>query len=409
MRTVVSTISSELLFVATQKTIEGGDVLDLSKRLIQIPSMYGKEAAIAGFIGSWLEENGFTTKKIDVADHGPDVIASFGSRSNPKIVLTGHMDTVEVMNGWRHDPFGAVVEDGFLYGLGSLDMKCGLAAMMLAFRHLAESDLADHAHVCFQAVSGEERLGDGTRKLIESGELDGASAVIVGEGFGGLKVATIGRRGGSYYDIDVQGISSHGAIPHRGVNAIEDASKVVTAISDMPMSKTDGVLSDELRPLSESQTVLRISGGSWSLSVPEKCSIRVVRCTIPGGKVDISDEFVSVIDRLGLKSKVSLRLNTDPKELYHPYMTPANSPLVQAASKVLKGIVGTEPTLVCGVSEADDNLIAHALKIPTICMGPGETGKLARYHQPEEAISVAQLGPAANAYYELVRELISRS
>ncbi len=408
MRTVAPMVSQELLFVATQKTIDGEEVLDLSKKLIQIPSIYGKEAAIAEFIDSWLRESGFTPGKIDVPDHGPDVVASFGSRSNPKIVLTGHMDTVEVMNGWRHDPFGAVVEDGLLYGLGSLDMKCGLAAMMLAFRRLANSDLADHAHVCFQAVSGEERLGDGTRKLIESGALDGASAVIVGEGFGGLKVATVGRRGGSYYDIDVQGVSSHGAIPHRGVNAIEDASKVITAISDMPMSKTDGVLSDELRPLSESQTVLRISGGSWSLSVPEKCSIRVVRCTIPGGKVDISDEFVSVIDGLSLKSKVSVKLNTNPKELYHPYMTPQDSPLVQAVSKVLKGIVGTEPTLVCGVSEADDNLIAHALKIPTICMGPGETGDMARYHQPEEAISVAQLGPAANAYYELVRELVNR-
>ncbi|MBE0518791.1 MAG: M20/M25/M40 family metallo-hydrolase [Thermoplasmata archaeon] len=409
MRTVVPITPQELMFVVAPKTIDGRGVLDLSRKLIQIPSVYGKETAIAEFIHSWMDENGFTPRKIDVPEHGPDIVASFGSKSNPKIVLTGHMDTVEVMNGWQHDPFGAVVEDGFLYGLGSLDMKCGLAAMMLAFRRLAESDLADHAHVCFQAVSGEERLGDGTRKLIESGELDGASAVIVGEGFGGLKVATIGRRGGSYYDIDVQGVSSHGAIPHRGVNAIEDASKVITAISDMPMSKTGGVLSDELRPLSESQTVLRISGGSWSLSVPEKCSIRVVRCTIPGGKVNISDEFVSVIDSLGLKSKVSVRLNTDPKELYHPYMTPANSPLVRAVSKVLNGIVGTEPTLVCGVSEADDNLIAHALKIPTICMGPGETGNLARYHQPEEAISVAQLGPAANAYYELVRELISGS
>ena len=57
------------------------------------------------------------------------------------------------------------------------------------------------------------------------------------------------------------------------------------------------------------------------------------------------------------------------------------------------------------MSEADDNIIAKDAGVPVICMGPGESGELARYHQAEEAISVGQLGPAARAFARAVLKL----
>jgi acetylornithine deacetylase/succinyl-diaminopimelate desuccinylase-like protein len=60
---------------------------------------------------------------------------------------------------------------------------------------------------------------------------------------------------------------------------------------------------------------------------------------------------------------------------------------------------------VIGRSEADDNIIAHDAGVPVICFGPGESGDLARYHQPEEAVSIPQLALASRAYFMTVLEM----
>lgn len=387
---------------ADDSGIDDKEVLRLSCELIRIPSIYKREHKISRFIYAKLKEWRLSPKMIPVAGHGPDVVAEVGSRRHPAIVLNGHMDTVEVAHGWKHDPFGAKVENGLLYGLGALDMKCGLAAMMLAFRSLADSGSVDGFRVIFQAVSGEEDTGIGTRTLISKGLFRRCKAVIVGEGFGGLGAVTNARRGGSYYDIEVMGKSAHGATPHLGVNAVSDAAAIVCALSSMSIRSAKGLIGDDFRPLAESQTVLRIQGGNISLSVPDRCSIRLVRSTIPGTNIDASAQIRSLIRKLRLRSDVRVRLVDEPGEIFYPYITEPSSELVETAVDSVRRITGKKPRLVCGVSEADDNLIAHGLRVPIICVGPGESGDLGRYHQAEECIRVSQLGYAARIYYDSV-------
>jgi len=377
-------------------SIEAKEIIGLSRELIRIPSVYKQEHKVADFVHRRLESWGLEPNFVPVPGFGPDVVAEVGPRNAPCIVLNGHMDTVEVMAGWKHDPYGASIENGKLYGLGSLDMKCGLACLMIVTRTIAEHRLADKARIMFQAVTGEEDSGMGTRVLVESGKFKHARAAILGEGFGGQGAITNGRRGAAYYDIVVHGKSAHGASPHKGVNAIEDAAKIVEALSRMKMKRGHGALADDFVPVSESQTVLRISGGKTSLSVPEQCSLYVVRYSLPGDRQDATKKLSSVIDALNLRSKVSVKMQAGPNR-YFSFLTPPKSELVKTARESVLRYTGKRPRLVTGVSEADDNIIAHETGIPVVCMGPGESGALARYHQPEEAISIAQIGPAARA------------
>lgn len=385
--------------------IDDDEVVSLARDMIRIPSVFGNEARLAEFIASRLESWGFSPRFVDVPGFGPNVIADYGNPRLPKVVLGGHMDTVEVMSGWTHDPFRATIEDGMLYGLGALDMKSGLAAIMVAFKAMAKLGLQDQLHVSLQAVSGEEKDGDGTRALIRAGEFEGVRAIIVGEGFGGLKVVTAGRRGGAYYDIDVLGKSAHGAAPHKGVSAVVDASRVVLALEGMEMASADGVLADDFSPLKESQTILMLHGGTGSLTVPDKCTMKLVRCTVPGGRTDISKELEDLLSGLALRSSTVVTFRSGEKDLYLPHMTPRDSPIVRAAVESIEALTGTRPQVVCGVSEADDNLIAQETGVPVICMGPGESGELARYHGADEAISIKQIPVASRAFAHTVLNL----
>jgi len=389
--------------------IKEGDVLKLSRDMIRIPSIYRQEKELAEFIRGTLEGWGLRSKLVPVKGYGPCVVSELGKSSARKIVLNGHMDTVEVKEGWTHDPFGARVRNGMLYGLGSLDMKSGLAALMVAFKAVADSGLPLKSGIAIHAVSGEEDNGIGTRTLISKGLMKRAKAAIVGEGFGGLNAVTNARRGASYYNIDFLGRSAHGATPHMGINAVADAAKAICALDRMEMKKAPGLLADDFKLLQETQTVLNISGGSFSLSVPDKCSVELVRFTVPGRRTDVREELASVLRALRFQSSAVIALKEDPGDLYQPYLTSPRSDLVASAKKWVRRQAGTVPKLVCGVSEADDNKIAEMTNVPVICLGPGERGKLAKYHQPDEAISTKQLGIASRIYCCMALDLARTS
>ncbi|UCE45085.1 MAG: M20/M25/M40 family metallo-hydrolase [Methanobacteriota archaeon] len=389
----------------TDVNADVNEVIELARELVKIPSVYMQEAEISNFIYARLDEWGLSPRRVPVENHGPCIVAESGAEGAPSVVLNGHMDTVEVMAGWEHDPFGAEIEDGRLFGLGSLDMKSGLAAMMIAFRNLFDSECTKRRRLVFQAVPGEELDGSGTRTLIKEGSFEGAEAVIVGEGFGGLGAVTNGRRGGAYYDFEVMGQSAHGAMPHLGKNAVVDASKIICALEESELAVSETLKSDAYELLRETQTILQISGGGDSLSVPERCRVRFVRCTIPGGRTDLQTELESMVADLSLVCVVKIEFKGEPGNLYLPYLTNPSEPLVKAAVASLDEHVGSEPVLVCGVSEADDNLIAQELGLPVICVGPGESGETARYHQPEESIETSQLATAVEVYTSIVRRL----
>jgi len=397
----------EELLSCAKEMIDEKEILQLSRELIRIPSITNHEERISKLVFQKLDKWGLSPRLVPVKGYGPSVMAEIGNPRCPSIILNGHIDTVEVVNGWKHDPFGAKVENGMLYGLGSLDMKSNIAAMMIAFRSIADVMHPESARIVFQAVSGEEDTSAGTRTMISRGGFRNAKAVVVGEGFGGLRAITNGRRGGSYFDIDVIGRAAHGSKPEDGINAVSDAAKIVCALDKMKMRSVRGLVADDFMPLKESQTVLKITGGSETLTVPEKCFLKVIRCTVPG-KANVEAELRQTVRSLKLESKITMKLETTPGDFFQPYVTPPNTDLVRVAARNIKAFTGREPQLVIGRSEADDNIIAHDIGVPVVCFGPGESGELAKYHQPDEAVSIPQLVLASRAYFMTALEMARR-
>ena len=113
------------------------NTLQLTKKLISIPSYVGEknnEKKIGDFIYKYLKQVPFLIKveKQKVEGARFNVIATDGSK--PKLLLIAHMDTVEPRGWQKHNPFRGTIKGNRLYGLGSMDMKGGMAAILSALK-----------------------------------------------------------------------------------------------------------------------------------------------------------------------------------------------------------------------------------------------------------------------------------
>lgn len=83
-----------------------------------------------------------------------------GQGDGRSLLLTGHMDTVALGdNAWTVDPFGAEIRDGRLYGLGAIDMKGAMGAMLVLVKALAEEAIPLRGTLSYECVVDEEEAG----------------------------------------------------------------------------------------------------------------------------------------------------------------------------------------------------------------------------------------------------------
>ena len=147
------------------------------------------------------------------------------------IILSGHTDVVPVSKGWSSDPFIATIKNDKLYGRGSCDMK-GFIACTLAFAPIfSKSNLDRDIHFSF--TFDEETACQGAPILIEELKKrhikDGIC--IVGEP---TNMKIIDAHKGCYeYTTYFKGLAGHSSTPHKGVSAVEYASRYVNKLIEL--------------------------------------------------------------------------------------------------------------------------------------------------------------------------------
>lgn len=136
------------------------------------------------------------------------------------------MDTVELSDGWSRNPFGSEIVGKKLYGLGSLNMKGGLAATLVALKTLLKHDWQPRGSVLFTAVMGEEAPFQlGTDPLIRERLISDCDFAIIPEPCGSFAIGELkpfpsiglSSRGGYMYSVIVKGRSAHGAEPEKAL------------------------------------------------------------------------------------------------------------------------------------------------------------------------------------------------
>lgn len=118
----------------------------------------GVELPAAEYIRKVLEAEGIQTKVVSLDPKRPNVIARLkGNGSKRPLLIMGHTDTVNVDPAkWKHGPFSAAREGGYIYGRGTLDDKDNVVAALMSILLLKRSNVPLARDVIFLAESAEE-------------------------------------------------------------------------------------------------------------------------------------------------------------------------------------------------------------------------------------------------------------
>lgn len=349
------------------------DVIELTKKLIEIKSVTGSEHDIAEFIASHLHCADVEMQEVE--GFGPNVLATnISDPRKPAILLNCHMDTVGVMQGWDTDPLVPKIEGNRLYGLGACDMKAGCAIAMDVF----EKGVAEGKNLIFCAVSDEEGNSKGSHEIIKKIQTEHDANLFEN----GLCVITedteemvkLGARGRYVVEIEISGCSAHGATPECGVNAISEATRIIEVLGDLPIRS---------HPLlgPGSMCVLKITGGGDSLSVPDSCTIRVDRHTVIGETQEqIMMDFDELLETIDLNCTYSLSWMARETPFLKPYLLDPGHPWVRRFLSAYRNLYDNEPRVAYGKSVGDFNAFGQIM--PTIVYGPaGEN-----VHGPNECV-----------------------
>ena len=188
------------------------------------------------------------------------------------IILSGHTDTVPVSRSWSTDPFKATIKDNKLYGRGSCDMK-GFIACTLAFAPIySKSNLDRDIHFSF--TFDEETACQGAPILIEELKKrnikDGIC--IVGEP---TNMKIIDAHKGCYeYTTYFKGLAGHSSAPHKGVSAVEYASRYVNKLIELREKLKERSPKDSIfDPPHSTLSIGGIFGGIAHNVIADKCHV----------------------------------------------------------------------------------------------------------------------------------------
>ncbi|MFR5406443.1 MAG: M20 family metallopeptidase [Oscillibacter sp.] len=190
--------------------------------MISIRSVNGHEAQMADYVANVLRELGmdphYSYFEEDTACERPSVWSVLDSgRPGKTVLLIGHLDTVDVSDRWKTDPFTPTEIDGKVYGRGAMDMKGGLAAILETLTYYAAhlDEINGKILACF--VADEEGLSKGTYQLVAEDVIH-ADYAIMGECR--YDNVAVGFRGRYSFEVTVHGQTAHASHYPRSVKTL---------------------------------------------------------------------------------------------------------------------------------------------------------------------------------------------
>jgi len=382
---------------------------DLLARLVAAPSTVGTEQGAQEVLAAELEDLGFEIERQPIV---PDVEtlpgagigpAEYEGRYNlvgrrpgdpalPSLLLNGHIDVVPATEAdlWTSPPWEPTRRDGWLYGRGAGDMKCGFAMGVLAIRSLLEvAPAALAGRLAMVAAIEEECTGNGSLSASHQGVLADAVVLLEPTDLGLL----LGGVGVLWLEVTVAGRAAHASVAGSAVNAIEAAVPLLAALRafERELNETvpDPRISGTRHPFE--LNIGRFVSGDWASSVPAVARFEI-RVGFPLG-------WTAADAEARVRACISAAAEQDPWLRANPpgirasgfraegYDLAADAPLARRMATAHREAHGTDPRGYVIGSTTDARIYLNRQGIPALCYGPRTTA----IHGVDEGVELASI------------------
>ena len=376
-------------------------LVSFTRDLVRVRSLSGEEQPVVARITAEMRALGFDEVRVD--ENGSAVGLIVGRKPGKTLLLDGHCDIVDARPAdWTHDPFAAVLEDGYLYGRGAADMKAALAAMIHAAASADRSRLAGRVAVSATVVE-EVMEGFSLKQVMENLNPD---AVIIGEAT--QFALNRGGRGRAEIVVETIGKSAHSSSPQAGLCAVHQMMRLMQAVESAPMPYNSAVgraqicLTDIVSQPFPGHSV-----------VPDRCRVSYDRRLVPGETPESVLATIRALPKLqGIQYTLAV-LDGEEKtctartlkglKFFPAWAFAEDHPLVTAALGGLRAS-GFDPQLGAYGFCTNAAYSAGTAGVPTIGFGPGSETDA---HTVNERMLLSDIQRAAEGYLGMIYSILN--
>jgi succinyl-diaminopimelate desuccinylase len=388
----------------------------LLAQLVQTPSqaLVNDLGAVVKVVTAWLDRHGVAHTLTTNAAGQPDAIVINPPEADDDEVwmLNACVDTAPVgdLGQWRHLPFAATVEDGWLYGRGSSDSKAAVALFCELARSTRLTGRAPkkgsgerrrRVTVVFDCDEHSGRFG-GIRSATQRFGFPQHCAI----GYPGMSEIVTGSRGFHRSTVTLRGAMGHsGAETVPTELAADKLQRLLKAVSDFNARKPAGkhaVTADFPIPPRASVTGLRTGAKTHSVTASKIECLLDIRVTpafdVADAQAWLDKTLAQIARACGDEHPSSVsRPNTWP-----PYHTPHDALLPRLMETAAAKVLGTAPPLVvCGPGNIGNFLSSHGTQV--LC---GFGVEFRNAHGPDECARLSTLAPVFKTYRAAVQAFV---
>ncbi len=329
------------------------------------------------------------------------------------VALNAHGDVVPPGEGWSHDPYGAEIVDGAMYGRATAVSKSDFSTFTFAVRALEAVARPTKGTIELHFTYDEEfggLLGPGW--LLEQGLTK--PDLMIAAGFS-YEVVTA-HNGCLQMEVTVHGKMAHAAVPHTGVDALQGATAIMNALYAENMqyqqvtSKVPGIKHPYLN-------IGRIEGGTNTNVIPGKVVLKIDRRMIPEeNPAEVEASIHAVIAKAvqafnqqrDYQGKDAVRADIR-RILLANAMTPlaGNAPLVEAIQQHGEAVFGEKPAAVGTPLYTDVRLYVER-GIPGVIYGAGPRTVLESHaKRADERVQLEDLRRATKVVARALHDLMA--
>ena len=373
------------------------DVTQTTIELVSRPSVTPKDEGCQDYMSAILEPLGF--ERENLVFHDTTNMWSRRGTQAPLFCFAGHTDVVPTgpSNKWKYPPFEPTIEDGFIYGRGTADMKGSLAAMLCATEQFVKDYPQHKGSIAYLITSDEEGpFINGTTRVIDTLEErnEKIDYCIVGEPSSTERTGDViknGRRGSLTGDLQVKGIQGHVAYPHLVKNPIH---AIAPALAELSRTQWD-TGNDYFPPTSFQVSNIHAGTGAGNV-VPGTIDV----CFNFRFSTELSNEIlIAKVEEILARHELDFHIDWTFNG--QPFLTDSGT-LVEAAVESIKSVSGIDTELSTAGGTSDGRFIAPT-GAQVIELGPEN----ATIHQLDEKVKISNLESLVSIYYEILKKCLT--